>query len=79
MIFLQTVNAITPQEMQACDALWRNNLEISSVRGGVLNVSRCCDELTLDQVQIQCTLDGSAIIQMYASARKHLEREKPRG
>jgi hypothetical protein len=67
ILLLQTVTAITNQEMQACDALWRNNFEISGVRGGVLNLSRCCDELKLDQVIITCTADRSAITEMCAT------------
>jgi hypothetical protein len=69
-LLFQIVSAITEQETQACDALWRNNLGLSAVRGGVLNASRCCDELKLDLVSIVCSSDKSSIVQMFANLFK---------
>eukprot|EP01122_Echinamoeba_exundans_P007464 TRINITY_DN2313_c0_g3_i4.p1 TRINITY_DN2313_c0_g3~~TRINITY_DN2313_c0_g3_i4.p1 ORF type:complete len:547 (-),score=45.83 TRINITY_DN2313_c0_g3_i4:1096-2736(-) len=70
ILFLKRVDSITDQEIQACDALWRNNLEASNVRGGVFNASRCCTDLRLDGILIYCSNDESAILRMsvYGSA-----------
>jgi hypothetical protein len=69
-----TVFAITEQEMQACEALLRNNPDTATFSGGRFNASRCCSDLQVGGLIFYCSEGETAITSMYASFERHLFR-----